>query len=111
MYQFEFLYHVIPWELYPIEYPDCSKEERYIIDLFVARVYHWVVEDGQIATYAGVKYWLTLNEFELDCCSARIMPSSVVLMEFAEQINNRELLNILEKNQYNTIYYVKLFCL
>ena len=105
----EFLFHVIPFGLYPIEYPNCNQGEQYLLDLFESRVYKWVIEDGIIAIYAGVKFWLTLNEFEFNCCSAQIMPTPLELTEFAEQINNRELLTILESNQYNKVFYCKFF--
>ena len=34
----EFLYHVIPFGLYPIEYPDCTQQEQYLQNLFESRV-------------------------------------------------------------------------
>jgi len=104
-----FLYHIIPYELFPLEYPDQSQKEEYIFRLFVSRVYEWIVEDGNHAIFAALKFWATMNDYERDACSIRMMPLPIVLTEFADSIGDKELIGILNNNEYNISYYHKLF--
>jgi len=104
-----FLYNIIPYELFPLEYPDQNQKEEYIFRLFVSRVYEWIVEDGNYAVFAALKFWATMNKYERDSCSIRMMPLPIVLTEFAESIGNSELISILSNNEYNVSFYDKLF--
>lgn len=104
-----FLYSLIPYEIFPLEYPDSKNEEEYIFRLFVSRVYEWIVDDGKLAVYAALKFWATMNNYELEVCSIRMMPLPIVLTDLAESIGNEELIRILSNNEYNISYYHKLF--
>ena len=105
----EFIYNVVPYNLLPQEYPEQKNEEEYIFRLFISRVYEWIVDEGQLAIYAALKFWLTLNKYEFEVCTVRMMPSSLDLIEFAEMIQNKELQKAIQKNEYNCNYYQKLF--
>jgi hypothetical protein len=107
-YNLEFLYSLIPYELFALEPPDASFEESMTYEMFLEKTYKWII-DGEHAIYAAIKFWLTLSEKEINTCTIRIMPSPLVLSEFAEKIQNEELLKLINFGNYNTIFYQKLF--
>jgi hypothetical protein len=107
-YNLEFLYSLIPYELFALEPPDASVEESMIYELFLERTYKWIIE-GEPAIYAAIKFWVTLSEKEIKACSIGIMPTPLVLSEFAEKIQNEELLKLINFGNYNTHFYQKLF--
>jgi len=107
-YNLEFLYSLIPYELFALEPPDASVEESMIYELFLERTYKRIIE-GESAIYAAIKFWITLTEKELNGCSTRIMPLPLLLSEFAEKIQNEELLKLINFGNYNTLFYQKLF--
>lgn len=107
-YNLEFLHSLIPYELFAFEPPDASIEELMTYELFLEKTYKWII-DGEPAIYAAIKFWLTLSEKEINNCTIRIMPTPLVLREFAEKIQNEELLKLITFGNYNTIFYQKLF--